>query len=584
MTTPTRGQSNALYSLLAVSLVVGVVLRIVHLDSQSFWADEAFSWDRSTRPFPEMMAALIADFVQPPLHYLFLRGWLEIVGNSSAGARLLVALFGIASLPAIYWLGRQLYDRATATIAVLLLAVSQLAIAYSQEVRPYSQLMFFTVITTALYVYAVGRSSLAALLGATLCAVVALGTHYYAIFVVVALAIWHVFYARTRLPLRWIVLALVLGIAAYLPWVLSGVIEVAFTSPKTVSANLPPWFSVDWETPFENLVAFGNARLERVISPASTPWAIVVSSALFCAPVLLMLRRNWEQRFLAMGLVIAVGALGGSWKWALLAVVLVAACRWIENLDDLRRRRVATAAFLLVVLLATVVAQTRYVPYFFVFLLGLLAASPLRRWLPALGTSDDDWKRVSLLGLLITIPLVTLLLAGTWGVPYDVRYVLAALAPFYLLVARALTLITKPGLRYAWIAAIVAFSTAGIYTDLAVPYKENYRDALAFLHARYQSGDCVAFFPGRAVPRQWHLYRYDDVEIRNVSEVEFNSEDTGCRDLWLVINERVSRNAARGRVVEIALAEQRNVLDGQQYHWVRVVHFGPSKQKARRAP
>jgi len=584
LTTSARRESNALYWLLALSLVVGVVLRIVHLDSQSIWTDEALSWDKSTLPFSEMMAALVADLYIPPLHYLFLRGWLNVVGNDSLSARLLVALFGIATLPAVYWLGRELYDRATATIGVALLAISELAIAYSQEVRPYSQLMFFTVMTAAFYVRAIERRSLAAWLGATLCALLALGTHYYAVFVIIAIALWHVIHARTRVPLWWIALALALGAAACLPWILYKGIGSAFPSFAVAKIKQPPWFSVGWDTPWENLVAFGNARLDSVIAPARTPWAIVVSSALFCAPALLVLRCRWEPGFIAMALVIALGALGGAWKWALLGAVLVTTCRWVESLDDLRQRSLATAAFLSVVLVAAVVAQIRYVPYFFVFLLGLLAATPLRRWLPALGTSQDDCKRVSLLGLLIAIPLVLLLVAGTQGVQYDVRYALAALAPFYLLVARALTSITKPGIRYVWIAAIVVYSTLGIYTVLEVPYKENYRDALAFIHDRYQSGDCLAFVPGGGVPRQWHLYRYNDVEIHNLRENEFNSEKAGCTGKWLVINERVSHNAAFGRVVEMMLAEHRNILDEEQYHWVRVVHFGPPKNEARRAP
>lgn len=575
MTDALRRSSNAVYCLLALSLVAGVVLRLVHLDSQSVWSDEAFSWDRSTKPFPEMMGALIADFIHPPLHYLFLRGWLDVVGNSSAAARLLVALFGIASLPAIYWLGRELYDRSTATIAVVLLAISQLAIAYSQEIRPYSQLMFFTLMTTASYLRAVERRGLAALLGATLCAVVALGTHYYAVFVIAGLGIWHVLHARERLPLRWIALALVLGIAACVPWGLSGVVEAALNSPKTVRVDQPPYFSVGWDTPLENLVAFGNARVESVVARGNTPWAIIVSSALFCAPVLLMLRPDREPGFLAMGLVVTLGALGGFWKWVLLSIVLMAACRWVESFDD--RRRLATIAFLLVVLLAAVAAQFRYVPYFFVFLLGLLAATPLRRWLPQLGTPQNDPKRASFLALLVAIPLVALLLAGTQGVQYDVRYALAALAPFYVLVARAVTLITKPALRYAWITAIIAFSIAGIHTVLEVPYKENYRDALAFLHDSYKSGDCVAFVPRWAAPAQWHLYGYEDVKLHSLRENELNVEDAGCRDTWLVAYERVISSAARGRVVETALAEHRSILDERQYHWVRVVHFGPRK-------
>lgn len=50
--------------------------------------------------------------------------------------------------------------------------------------------------------------------------------------------------------------------------------------------------------------------------------------------------------------------------------------------------------------------------------------------------------------------------------------------------------------------------------------------------------------------------------------------------MWLVIYERVSHTAARGRGVETALAEHRSILDEQQYHWVRLVHFGSRKERS----
>jgi uncharacterized membrane protein len=561
----------------ALVFLAGAVLRIVNLDTQSFWFDEAFSWDRSTLPFPQMIAELVADFNKPPLHYFILRGWLDVAGSSSSAARALAALFGIATLPSLYWLGYELYDRTTAIFATTLLAISELAIAYSQEVRPYSQLMLFTVLFAALYLRAVRLRSAVAWTGATLCATLALWTHYYAVLTLAAVMVWHLVYARGSVPLRWVVLMVVLSCGSLVPWLLMDVIDVTLKPNEIMNSNQPSYFSVGWDTLLENLVAFGNGRVENVVAPARAPWAVTLSSALFCAPALAMLRRRRKHGWLGSAFIIALGSFTATWKWVVLAIALVVAGELIARIGNHRLRWLATSAYVVAVAATAGLAQIQYVPYFMSFLLGVLLVLPFRPWLPDLTAPGDDRKRALLLVLMVVVPLATLLLAGAAGVQYNVRYALAALAPFYLLVARSIALLRSRRLLAAWVAAILAFSTVGIHTALAVPSKENYRDALALLHESYRPGDCVTFVPTGTVPLQWHLYRYDDVPLRSLKEAEADRPEAECRDVWLVIYERVIRTADRGRAVEAQLSSRRDVLAERQFHWIRVVRLGPLK-------
>ena len=573
---PTRRTSKEIALWVLFGAVAGVALRLFELDAQSYWADEAISWDRATMPLPQMMSALTLDYAAAPLHYLVLREWLAIVGNTSAMGRLLSALFGIATLPAIYWLGRELYDRTTGAVGVVLLATSELAIAYSQEVRAYSQLMLLTTATIALYVRAVERRSLASFVGAAVCAVLSLATHHYAGLMIVALGLWHLFYARDRIPLPWFALALAIAAAGYLPWLLSGVVDSALNA--SIAKAQPSYFSANWDTPFENVVAFGNGRLGSVIERASTPWAVVTSIALFCAPVLLLMRRRWERGYLAPAVVVAYGAITASWKWVLLAASLMILGRWIESVA-LPRRWAAVAFAAPMLCTAAIVVRLSYVPYFFLCFVGLLLAMPIRPWLPELGAPGNDWRRVSLLALLVAIPLFTLHLAGARGVQFDVRYTLAALVPFYLLAGHALAIMSDPRLRYAWLSAMIAFSLLGIHTQFTVPYKENYRDALAYLHDHYRSGDCISYGLREKPPLQWHLYGYDNLDVRTLGTNELAAGGPGCRQVWLVLYERVTRNAAQGRVLERSLAEQRPIVAERPFHWVRVVQFGELNQR-----
>jgi uncharacterized membrane protein len=576
MTTAAPRRLDPLNLLLILALATGVMLRLIRLNAQSYWFDEAFSWDKGSRPVPEMISALIADVSHPPLHYLFLHEWLRWFPDAASAGRMLAALFGIGVLPVFYWLGREIYDRRTATIAVALMAISQLAITYSQEVRPYSQLMFFTLVATAFYVRAVERRSFLTLAAAAVSAFLALGTHYYAAFAIAALVLWHLLYARDRFPFWWLMVIAVAFAAACAPWLTSGVIDAALHAPKVIEAKQPDYFSVNWDTLFENLAAFGNARLVTVVTPASARWPVIVATALFCGPVILILRRRWEQGLLALGLAIGMGALHHAFRWVALAVVLVGLRVLIDRFPE-RRRRLGTVLLYVVLLAAGAYAQIKYAPLFFCFVVGLLAASPIRSWLPEIGAADEDWRRLSLLGLMVAVPIIILQLAGPVGLQYDVRYILTALPPFYLLVAHALTRFATPARRYGWLAAIVMFSTLGVHTLLTAPYKENYRDALGVLHAGYKPSECVAFVPFHETPAQWGLYRYDDALIRVLTEDQIEDPRSGCGGAWLVIYQRVEHTTRRGAVVEKAFAAHRDLIEARQFHWVRVVHFGPAR-------
>ena len=75
------------------------------------------------------------------LYYAMRRGWLHL-GQREFAIRSLSALFGIASIPAIYKLGQRLFNTQSGLIAAALLAAHRFHIRYSQEARAYSLEVF----------------------------------------------------------------------------------------------------------------------------------------------------------------------------------------------------------------------------------------------------------------------------------------------------------------------------------------------------------------------------------------------------------------------------------------------------------
>jgi mannosyltransferase len=80
----------------------------------------------------------------PPL-YFFLLVPFYILSRSEWTLRLVSVISGIISIPLIYLLGKRLFNKKIGLISALLLAISPFHLYYSQELRPYSLFLFFSL-------------------------------------------------------------------------------------------------------------------------------------------------------------------------------------------------------------------------------------------------------------------------------------------------------------------------------------------------------------------------------------------------------------------------------------------------------
>ncbi|MEJ2749013.1 MAG: hypothetical protein P8183_14080, partial [Anaerolineae bacterium] len=89
--------------LLAI-LLLATGLRFYRLDAQSFWNDEGNSARLSERSIPKLIEGTASD-IHPPLYYLILRGWRELVGDSEFGLRSFSAFAGVLTVAVTIALG-----------------------------------------------------------------------------------------------------------------------------------------------------------------------------------------------------------------------------------------------------------------------------------------------------------------------------------------------------------------------------------------------------------------------------------------------------------------------------------------------
>jgi uncharacterized membrane protein len=136
---PRRRRSLALA--IGALTVAGLAVRL--LAGRSLWLDEATSITQAQMPFGAMLHSLRTTDVQPPLHDVVLWLLYRALGKGEEVMRAPSLLAGVALIPVVYAIGRDLWDRRTGLVAAALLVVAPFAVWYSQEARMYALFMLF---------------------------------------------------------------------------------------------------------------------------------------------------------------------------------------------------------------------------------------------------------------------------------------------------------------------------------------------------------------------------------------------------------------------------------------------------------
>jgi mannosyltransferase len=184
-----RGRSQAFWVVAGLT-VLAAGLRFATLGVQAYHHDEIVTASRVLRAdFWHAMEAVGFSESAPPLYYALAWLWTQVTGTGEYGLRSLSALAGVATVPIAYLIGAQLRDRRAGVAAAALVAVNPMLLWYAQEARAYALLALLASLSLLFFLRALERSSKATILWG-LFSGLALATHYFAVFPVLAEAVW----------------------------------------------------------------------------------------------------------------------------------------------------------------------------------------------------------------------------------------------------------------------------------------------------------------------------------------------------------------------------------------------------------
>lgn len=295
----------------------GVAFRFVA--PSPLWLDEAISAslaDEASQGWSNLIDALRHDG-HPPLYYVLLAVWAEVVGDGDRALRAFSGVLGVATMALAWPVARRHLDRWGAMLTLGVVATNPFAIRYATEVRMYELLLVLLLVGHLAVVRAWERPTSLRL--ATLSVVVAglTLTHYWALFAVTTSAVALVAAAspwgrRVGIDTRraWRLLAAVgVGCLAFVPWLPVFLDQASHTGT--------PWSPAPRPTVVAALAleAFGGGRGSEALL------VVVVLSVLVTlgiatrvdggrgAPVLRLAGERWLQVLVGFGLgTLLVGA------------------------------------------------------------------------------------------------------------------------------------------------------------------------------------------------------------------------------------------------------------------------------------
>jgi len=128
-------------------MLIATISRFATISKASIWHDEGFTMMLIGRNPIDIWIGSGRD-VHPPLFYELLHFWTTIFGRSELAARSMSAVAGLATIYICYILVKRYFDRTSASVALVILAVAPFLIRYSQEARMYGVLGLFLILAT----------------------------------------------------------------------------------------------------------------------------------------------------------------------------------------------------------------------------------------------------------------------------------------------------------------------------------------------------------------------------------------------------------------------------------------------------
>ena len=168
--------------LLGIVAIFGIALRFWNLGQWSFWIDEVFT----VRDVQNLSLNSLQS-IPNPIPYLAVKLSIALGGNSEWGSRLIPCLIGVISIPAVFGLGRTLFNWQVGLLSSAFVACSSWHLFWSQNARYPVFTFLFAVLTAWFFYLSLERDSTLLTIAALACCLCLILSHTLSVVIVPAL-------------------------------------------------------------------------------------------------------------------------------------------------------------------------------------------------------------------------------------------------------------------------------------------------------------------------------------------------------------------------------------------------------------
>lgn len=254
-----RAVSYGIYLLAIFTAILNVTL----IFDNVLWGDEAYSANLIRSNLPNMIQIISLEEPHPPLYYLWLKMWVELLGRSGMVFHLATLFVFFIGLVLAVTLVRKRYGNIPTAFFIVFTGMSEMCLIYNVEIRMYA-MAFLTV--TFCY-YSAGRileeNKLTGWVGMIFWGLVAAYSHYFAGLIVTIMMITACLLAVWRFGRKtWIrtITGGIAFIAGYMPWM-----QFLIRSVNSVKNNW--WLEESVSLDRTVKMIFGGSNMTTILLP-----------------------------------------------------------------------------------------------------------------------------------------------------------------------------------------------------------------------------------------------------------------------------------------------------------------------------
>lgn len=317
--------------------LLGLFLRLICLDKfGGGWYDEVASYGIARQSFPMgIIDKLYNQDFHAPLYFFLLHFWIKFFGASEIITRSFSVLFGVLSIPMIYFAGVQFGSKKGGLLAASVFCISAFQIYYSQEIRFYILMGFLSIVSLYFLIKVNKNSTIGSHVGLALANLAIIYTYTIGcIFVLIQILVFAVYlYKKNKVALFELIKFQAIVVVLSLPY-------LPLLVHQTIMANRgivnPAWwgkftpfsiFSVfqDWFTPvLVNIKMHGAFYFKSLLFNISVEhgtynvylflfWIVLnlIPSLIFIIGIINAFKKSWSLRvILSIGIFFLLFAVG----------------------------------------------------------------------------------------------------------------------------------------------------------------------------------------------------------------------------------------------------------------------------------